>query len=118
MKDSFSLLGIWVIVTLLPTLYLNMKQVDKPLTKIDYAGWAVWLFGFLFESIADHQKMTFKNNPINKVNQSNLVSIDHSRLFSYRTDLLIQVFGNIPDIRIISAKSACGSVCTSPLRTC
>lgn len=65
-----------MIVTLLPTLYLNIKQVDKPLTRTDYAGWAVWLFGFLFESIADHQKMKFKSNANNKVNQLISISLD------------------------------------------
>jgi steroid 5-alpha reductase family enzyme len=63
----FSHLGIWVIATLLPTLYLNQKQVDKPLTKTDFLGWGIWLFGFLFEVIADRQKMTFRSNPDNKV---------------------------------------------------
>lgn len=42
--------------------------MDKPLTKTDYVGWAVWLFGFVFEAIADRQKMKFKSNPSNKVN--------------------------------------------------
>jgi steroid 5-alpha reductase family enzyme len=54
-------------MTLLPTLYLNQKQVDKPLTKTDFIGWGIWLFGFVFEVLADQQKMTFKNNPNNKV---------------------------------------------------
>ncbi|CAF1563058.1 unnamed protein product [Rotaria magnacalcarata] len=58
--------GIWVLITLLPTLYLNQKQVDKPLTKTDYVGWILWLFGFIFETIADKQKMSFKNNLNNK----------------------------------------------------
>jgi steroid 5-alpha reductase family enzyme len=60
-------IGIWVLVTLLPTLYLNRKRVDKPLTKTDYIGWSLWLFGFLFEVLADSQKTAFKNNLNNKV---------------------------------------------------
>ncbi len=56
-----------MIITLLPTLYLNQKQVDKALTKTDFLGWGIWLFGFLFEVLADHQKLTFRNNPANKV---------------------------------------------------
>ncbi|UJR33438.1 hypothetical protein I4U23_020883 [Adineta vaga] len=58
--------GVWVIITLLPTLYLNEKRVDKALTKTDFIGWGIWLFGFLFEVIADRQKMTFKNDLNNK----------------------------------------------------
>ncbi|CAF1313316.1 unnamed protein product [Rotaria sordida] len=57
---------IWVIMTLLPTFYLNQKQIDKPLIKTDYIGWSIWLFAFIFEIIADKQKMSFKNNPNNK----------------------------------------------------
>jgi steroid 5-alpha reductase family enzyme len=54
-------------MTLLPTLFLNEKQVDKPLTKTDFIGWGMWLFGFIFEVIADQQKLAFKNNPNNQV---------------------------------------------------
>ena len=54
-------------MSLLPTLYLNTKKIDKPLTTTDYAGWGLWLFGFLFEVIADHQKLAFKSNAKNQV---------------------------------------------------
>jgi steroid 5-alpha reductase family enzyme len=54
-------------MTLLPTLYLNQQQVDKPLTKTDFIGWGIWLFGFIFEVLADKQKMAFKNNSNNQV---------------------------------------------------
>lgn len=54
-------------MTLLPTLYLNEKQVDKALTKTDFIGWGLWLFGFLFEVLADKQKLAFKNNLNNQV---------------------------------------------------
>ena len=57
--------GIWVWVTLLPTMLLNNKQTDTELTTRDYAGWTVWLAGFLLEAIADYQKYTFRSNPAN-----------------------------------------------------
>ncbi|CAF3903672.1 unnamed protein product [Rotaria sordida] len=63
---TWTMQDIWVIMTLLPTFYLNQKQIDKPLIKTDYIGWSIWLFGFIFEIIADKQKMSFKNNPNNK----------------------------------------------------
>ena len=72
------IIGIWVLITLLPTLYLNQKTIDKPLTKIDYVGWGLWLFGFLFESIADQQKMAFKNDLNNKVYEYVLILIMES----------------------------------------
>ena len=57
--------GLWVFITLLPTLILNSKQKDKPLGYRDYAGWGLWLAGMLIESIADFQKYTFRQNPSN-----------------------------------------------------
>ena len=54
-------------LTLLPTLILNSKKEDKPLTTRDYAGWTLWAIGFLFEAIADHQKSRFRANPDNTV---------------------------------------------------
>lgn len=57
--------GVWVLLTLLPVLIVNNKKEDKPLTTRDYAGWGLWVAGFLLESIADYQKSTFRNNPDN-----------------------------------------------------
>lgn len=57
--------GLWVLSTLLPTLLLNMKKKDHPLSKQDYAGWVLWTIGFLFEVVADYQKSSFKANPDN-----------------------------------------------------
>ena len=63
----FYVIGVWIIVTLLPSLYLNQRRIDKPLTKTDYIGWSIWLFGFIFEVIADKQKTAFKNDINNNV---------------------------------------------------
>lgn len=57
--------GLWVWVTLLPTMLLNVKREDTELTSRDYVGWIVWLAGFLLEAIADYQKYTFRSNPAN-----------------------------------------------------
>ena len=59
-------IGLWVFITLLPTLILNSKQKDKQLGYRDYAGWGLWLAGMLIESIADFQKYTFRQNPANQ----------------------------------------------------
>ena len=61
----------WVFLSLLPTLILNSKKEDKPLTTRDYFGWSLWIFGFLFEVIADYQKSVFRNNPDNAVSKPN-----------------------------------------------
>ncbi|KAL3831371.1 hypothetical protein ACJMK2_023124 [Sinanodonta woodiana] len=58
--------GVWVFLTLLPTIMLNDKKEDKPLTTRDYVGWGIWVLGFLFEAIADYQKSVFKSDQANK----------------------------------------------------
>ncbi|CAK8683915.1 unnamed protein product [Clavelina lepadiformis] len=57
--------GVWVYVTVLPTLLLNNKKNYSQLSLQDYLGIAVWLTGFLIEVVADWQKMAFRNNPDN-----------------------------------------------------
>ncbi|KAL8600571.1 hypothetical protein ACOMHN_062443 [Nucella lapillus] len=61
----WSLQGVWVFSTLLPTLLLNGKTDDVPLSLRDYVGWSLWGLGFLFETVADHQKSRFKADPQN-----------------------------------------------------
>ena len=62
-------LGLWVFVTLLPTLMLANEDNDKPLGKQDYLGWALWATGMFFEIVADMQKTSFKNDPKNQVSK-------------------------------------------------
>jgi len=57
--------GMWVFLTLLPTIIQNAKQKDTEVSRRDLAGWSLWVIGFLFEVIADHQKSKFKANPEN-----------------------------------------------------
>lgn len=56
-----------MLLTLLPVLIVNNKTEDKPLTTRDYAGWGLWIAGFLIEAISDYQKSNFRNNPDNAV---------------------------------------------------
>lgn len=62
---TWTMQAAWVFVTLLPTILLNMKKQDKPLTYRDYLGWGLWAAGFLIEMIADQQKTNFKADPDN-----------------------------------------------------
>ncbi|XP_069828263.1 uncharacterized protein [Dendropsophus ebraccatus] len=57
--------GIWVFVTLLPSLILNLEKRNKPLGLTDYLGWTLWTVGFLIQAVADEQKRTFKADPDN-----------------------------------------------------
>jgi hypothetical protein len=103
-------IGIWVIMTLLPTLYLNTKQVDKKLTKTDFIGWGIWLFGFIFEVIADKQKMAFKNDSNNQVYLIIFILKEKFLCIHLRENLSTVVFGNILDIQIILVKCVHGLV--------
>ena len=60
------LLGLWVWLTLLPTLILNSKKEDCAVGPRDYLGWGVWLLGMAIECVADYQKYTFRSDPANK----------------------------------------------------
>ena len=62
----WTLQGVWVWVTLLPTLILNTSTKDEKLTWKDYLGWIIWLTGFFFEAVADRQKSQFRTDPSNK----------------------------------------------------
>ncbi|XP_065194270.1 uncharacterized protein LOC135825589 [Sycon ciliatum] len=57
--------GLWVMVTLLPTLMLNSSRQNPPLCSLDYLGWALWASGFLLEVVADEQKRRFRLDPSN-----------------------------------------------------
>ncbi len=59
--------GVWIFVTLLPTLMLSNSKSDKPVGNQDYLGWALWATGMFFEVVADYQKSAFKNDSNNKV---------------------------------------------------
>ena len=62
--------GLWVFITLLPTLIQNGERRNVPVGTRDYIGWAVWSVGFLFEVVADMQKSIFKANPLNEVSRT------------------------------------------------
>lgn len=53
---------IWVWVVSLPVTFTNgSTQPGNPLGAVDYVGWSLWVFGWLFESIADQQRFNFNN---------------------------------------------------------
>lgn len=45
--------GLWVFITLVPTITLNMSKRNPALGVRDYLGWAIWGLGFLIEVVAD-----------------------------------------------------------------
>jgi len=62
----WTLQGVWVWMTLLPTLILNTSTKDEKLTWKDYLGWSLWFIGFVLEALADRQKSLFRADSHNK----------------------------------------------------
>jgi len=58
--------GIWVYITLLPTFVLNLKSNDRAFNFADYVGFSLWACGFFTEAIADYQKSIFHDNIDNR----------------------------------------------------
>uniref|UniRef100_A0A8D0HM08 Steroid 5-alpha reductase C-terminal domain-containing protein n=1 Tax=Sphenodon punctatus TaxID=8508 RepID=A0A8D0HM08_SPHPU len=81
--------GAWIILTLLPTLLLNLEKHNKPLGLWDYLGWSIWAMGFLTEAVADQQKWHFRSDPDNagKFIQSGLWA--YSRHPNYLGEILL-----------------------------
>ena len=62
-----SMQGVWVAVTLLPTVLVNLQEgPSRQFTAIEMAAVLFWLTGFSIESAADHQKTRFRAQPANK----------------------------------------------------
>lgn len=58
--------GMWVFITLLPTLMMNQETRVRPIGTQDYIGWGLWGLGFVIEVVADFQKTMFRNLPANE----------------------------------------------------
>lgn len=63
--------GVWVFITILPSLLLNNINDSKRFSNKhfgyrEYIGWSLWLLGLVIETVADAQKSVFRSNPDNK----------------------------------------------------
>ncbi|XP_040582373.1 uncharacterized protein [Lepeophtheirus salmonis] len=91
----WTLQGVWVFMTLLPTIILNTlppsRFASRSIGAPEIIGWVLWGVGFSFEVIADLQKTIFRNSPVNdgKFIQSGLWSI--SRHPNYFGEILLWV---------------------------
>lgn len=61
----FMFQGLLLFLIAYELLVINANH-DAPLTPLIYLGLAVWIIGFLFESIGDYQLYTFMKNPASK----------------------------------------------------
>ncbi|XP_071820265.1 uncharacterized protein [Apostichopus japonicus] len=81
--------GVWIFLTLLPTLILNSEKNDVQVGTRDYIGWGLWGLGMFLEVVADRQKSAFKADPSNegKFINSGLWSV--SRHPNYLGEILV-----------------------------
>lgn len=63
---AWTLQGLWVVLTASAALVAITAQTRAPEDTFLWIGLAVWLFGFVWETVADAQKSAFKNDPENK----------------------------------------------------
>jgi len=61
----FLLQGLLIVVILTPATYI-LARSDPDLNWLDALGFAVWLAGFITETVADMQMSRFKRNPSNR----------------------------------------------------
>lgn len=61
----FLLQGLFLFVIAWPVIYINLT-VPAPWGWLDYAGMALWLVGFYFETVGDYQLKQFKKNPAHR----------------------------------------------------
>jgi len=59
---AWSLQGLWVVLTLLPTLAVLVGR-NVPLGLVDVVGVGLWVVGFTLEVVADAQKRRFRADP-------------------------------------------------------
>ncbi|CAL4065440.1 unnamed protein product [Meganyctiphanes norvegica] len=63
---AWNIQGVWVILTLLPSILGVSSTQQPPLVLRDYIGWSMWTVGFVTEVLADYQKTKWRNDPANK----------------------------------------------------
>ena len=63
--STWSLQGLWVLLTLACALAAMTGEQSRPLGLIGVIGAVVWLIGFAIEAVSDRQKSAFRNDPNN-----------------------------------------------------
>jgi len=98
---AWTLQGLWVTFTLAAALAGITSAKREPIGILAIVGVSIWLAGFLFEAVADHQKSTFKKNPDNreKFIKSGLWSI--SRHPNYFGEIILWIGVSIVAIPVL-----------------
>lgn len=63
---TWTLSGLWVFLTAAAALAAMTSEASRPMDLFAVAGVCIWLFGFLFEFVADNQKSRFRSQSDNQ----------------------------------------------------
>lgn len=85
----FLLQGVLIMIISMPLLGVKNGTLDNEINTLDYLAIAVWVIGFLFESIGDYQLTKFKSNPFNKGKVLNSGLWRYTRHPNYFGDALV-----------------------------
>lgn len=88
---NWSLQGMWAFNSMLPILILNQSNVSVNLGVFDFIGIPLWIAGFLFEVIADYQKITWRKSIGNKNKFINIGLWTISRHPNYFGEILLWI---------------------------
>lgn len=112
---AWTVQGMWIFITMLPVLILNLSPETVALGVFDFIGMPVWVVGFMFEVIADFQKSAFRKIIENKDMwiSSGLWSI--SRHPNYFGEILLWIGVALSAFAGLSAKPRASFVFLSPV---
>ena len=65
---TWTLSAAWVFIQSLAALVALTSLQQEPFGIVGFIGLGLWIFGFIFQVVADHQKTQFKANPANEGN--------------------------------------------------
>jgi steroid 5-alpha reductase family enzyme len=91
---TWTLQGVWVFMTLLPLLIMAQKENSIDFKVLDYLGCSLFIIGWLFETIADYQKLKFRSVPENKEKFINSGLWKYSRHPNYFGEILALIFSH------------------------
>ncbi|XP_010476991.1 PREDICTED: uncharacterized protein LOC104756154 isoform X1 [Camelina sativa] len=81
--------AVWVWTVSLPVTFVNASNGGRFFQPADVIGWTMWVAGFLIETIADQQKLSFKNCQENKGRWCDVGIWKYSRHPNYFGEMLL-----------------------------
>jgi len=78
---------VWLVS--LPFIILNSRDHNPPLQANDYVAWAIFAISLVCESVADHQKFMYRNDPKNKGHWCDIGLWKYSRHPNYFGEIMV-----------------------------